>query len=191
MNYNRGRKPVVQYTLSAPSIEQLQNNNRAYGSRFRNEKRQGPLTNTTSICFNCAETGHSMKQCAIYKVRMCRWWLAGNCGYEQADGTNTCLFAHGESEQRQSGIRCVQTIYDNGKITINGCRQIGHCFDEWTFVAPTAISLLLENNAPADGTLTLGTGESSDGTQNSDFGQPSNGTLNLANGQPADANPGI
>lgn len=126
MNYNKKNKQAVQYTLAAPVTD---TGVRVYETRprFRLEKRR-PASNVITTCFNCAENGHSMKQCGIYKVKMCKWWENGNCGYEKEDGTNTCLFSHGESEQRQAGIRCVQFIYDNGSITINGCRQMGHSY---------------------------------------------------------------
>ncbi len=138
MNSNKKNKQAVQYTLSAPGTDAGVYETRP---RFRFEKRR-PVSNVITTCFNCAENGHSMKQCGIYKVKMCKWWLNDNCGYEKEDGTNTCLFSHGEGEQRQAGIRCVQFIYDNGSITVNGCRKMGHSYNQ------CEVSQVVENASP-------------------------------------------
>lgn len=153
---NQGEDISLQYTLTPPplgpyygsysGINQHQHQRQLQGPA-RGFKRRGLKTTkpNTSICFNCAEPGHSMKQCAMYKMRMCKWWERGECGFELTwpsaacpagvNGElglrpNTCLFAHGQHELRLPGVRCVQIISENGTVTINGCRQTGHCFKE-------------------------------------------------------------
>ena len=82
------------------------------------------------MCFRCAESGHSSKQCNTYKVKLCRWWINNACNKCLPAGGNTCNYAHGEEELRQAGIRCVRIVHDNGDMTVEGCHMVGHRFLE-------------------------------------------------------------
>jgi len=72
---------------------------------------------------------------------VCKFWINNACFNINEDGTNYCKYAHGTEEKREAGIRCIRIIHDNGEMTVEGCRQVGHCLAE----CPTGGGEILED----------------------------------------------
>jgi hypothetical protein len=87
--------------------------------------------NRTSMCYTCGQKGHVSRECTRFKTRICKFWMNNCCNSGNADGTNSCIFAHGDSELRvPATLYCIRIIHDNGTVSVEGCGVSGHRFAE-------------------------------------------------------------
>lgn len=85
------------------------------------------------ICLRCGEKTHTIRQCMRYKTILCKYHLNGYCSLSGRGGTNHCMFAHGQKEIRYPRRKkCVRVTIDSEikKVTILGCGQLGHTYNQ-------------------------------------------------------------